>query len=379
MSVFAALLATLTLFYAGIMFRFARGLRRVLNRSGTSIRTPSPSVSVVVAARDEESNMSACLDGLLANTYPDFEVLVVDDHSTDNTAVIVRNAARNAPAERPIRLLSQSEIGEPGAKGKSAAVFTGVLHAHGEIILATDADCTVGPGWIEEMISGFAEETEMVAGPVLFETQDDWLSRLMALEFLGLVAVGAGGIGAGVPNMSNGANIAYRRDMYLARLRDVASDDIAPDETLLQILYRENPHSIAFCASPGAVVRTRPPGDVRSFVRQRIRWARTGARYPSKSLVASIAGIYLYYAMLAIVAVATFFNASLLPYLLLSLAAKIGVEASVIRPSARHFSSEHLIGLLVPGQLLQIPYVVVVGLAGAFWNVQWKGRSLVAR
>ncbi|MEM9997966.1 MAG: glycosyltransferase, partial [Bacteroidota bacterium] len=250
-----AVLLGLAAIYALLLGAFAVGYRRVL-------RTPTPPVSgedlpfvsVIVPARDEADCIGSCIDGILANDYPAdrFELIVVDDLSDDATPEIVlaridevkgvdalhevpvfagfedeESDQAAAPDSLRLRLLQMPENLERKRAHKKRAIEKGIAHARGDVILTTDADCAVPPTWLRTMMQPFGQvETQadplsdaepgvaLVSGPVLYTVHRPALLQIQALEFLGLVAVGAGAIGAGRPTLCNGANVAYRRDVF---------------------------------------------------------------------------------------------------------------------------------------------------------------------
>ena len=116
------------------------------------------SVSVVVAARDEAAHIASCLRALLAQDYSRelYEIIVVDDGSTDGTGHIVREFSGGSASVRLLRT--------EGPGSKKAALSLGIARAQGEVILTTDADCEVAPGWIRGMVSHFADGVGMVIG-----------------------------------------------------------------------------------------------------------------------------------------------------------------------------------------------------------------------
>lgn len=96
-----------------------------------------PFVSVVVAAKDEAENIESCVRTMLAQDYPDFEMIVVNDRSEDDTAEIVQGIAAEDPR---LRLISIEQLPE-GWCGKNNAMQTGVAEARGQWICMLDADC----------------------------------------------------------------------------------------------------------------------------------------------------------------------------------------------------------------------------------------------
>ena len=130
----------------------------------------APLVSVVVPARDEALNIEVCLRSVTASTYPRFEVIVVDDRSTDDTAALAR-------AVPPGRARSVDVVdGEPlpdGWLGKPWACHQGAVRARGELILFTDADTTHHPDLLGRAVAGLREERAdlmTVVGRQLMET-----------------------------------------------------------------------------------------------------------------------------------------------------------------------------------------------------------------
>ena len=206
---FSIALLLLGVYYAGLMGLFAWGFRRVLQASPVQPRAEAalPFVSVVVAARNEAASIEACLKAILANDYPAdrFELIVVDDFSDDATAALVKQhrtssavvgsaALPDVPAR--LRLIRMSDQADVPAGHKGHALACGIAAARGSLLLTTDADCRVRPGWIRAMVWCFGPDTAFVSGPVLYPTGTSLAGDLQALEFLGLIAVGAGAIGA---------------------------------------------------------------------------------------------------------------------------------------------------------------------------------------
>lgn len=146
----------------------------------------APLVSILIPARNEEHRLPACLASLRAQGYGPLEILVIDDASEDRTAEIVREAAREDPRVRSLRV----EGPPPGWSGKSFALSRGVELARGAWLLFTDADTVHAPGSVGHAL-GFAEARgldllslvsrqivkgfwERVIQPVVFGLLDRW-------------------------------------------------------------------------------------------------------------------------------------------------------------------------------------------------------------
>lgn len=355
----------------------AVGFVRVAGRRGGS--NDRPTVSVLIPARNEEKSIEGCLESVLANDYPSdrVEIIVVDDGSTDRTGELVRtyqyvHAGGMMDEREPVRLIRLDHL-EGGIAHKKRALARAVEEATGEIILTTDADCTVPEGWIGSMVSYFEGDVGMVTGPVLYRRWETVLARLQSLEFLGLVALGAGLVGIGRPHLCNSANLAYRRRAYddvggYSGLEGVTTGD---DEMLLHRMAYESAWQVRSCMDPGAAVETDPNRTLREFFLQRKRWASAHARYAHLRLTITSILCYLFY--LSIPAALLFWS----PYLFWgTLAAKIMAEACLLFPAAKQFDRGPLMALLVPAQVVYIPYILAIGIAGTLGGYTWKGRKV---
>lgn len=409
LSIFAVLLVGLALFYAGMLGAFAWGFHRVFSVEEDS-DGPAPAdgerpfVSVVIAARNEAACIADCLDAVLQSRYPAerFEVIVVDDFSTDATVARVRRFIREhervlqgsggappgaavspeAPAAHPrLRFLRMDRVADTSAGHKREALNHGISAARGPLVLTTDADCTPAPGWIGAMAGRFDADVAFVAGPVRYQLEGSGplpkrlFEQVQALEFLALQAAGAGGIGLGRPTICNSANVAYRQRVYEALYRSETLG-AADDETLIQRIAEETDQRVAFCPAPEARVETPPADGPRAFLRQRQRWASMTPRYPDLGFTLALGGVYGFYLLLLAAAVAVWW----LPALALPLAGafvlKLAAEAALLAPTCRRFGQPRLRWLMLPAQPLHALYMVGIVAAGVLGETRWKGRTV---
>lgn len=414
MAVLTVLVTALGAFYAFLLGSAAIGFLRTRDRKDRTDRLSS--VSVVVPARNEESSIAACLQSILACDYPAalLEVIVVDDASTDDTALRVREVIRDAtaattapagvglsvgtaaghahddrdtafpadarPAEAAalIRLVRMEEDPDRRAAHKKFALARGVDEARGEIIVTTDADCSVSRGWLRAIMSAFDRDTGMVTGPVLYRRGGSRFADLQALEFLGLVALGAGLVRAGRPHLCNSANLAYRRRAYYDVGGYEGSEDVTTgdDEMLLHKLAYDSPWTIRTCMHRDAAVQTDPSPSVSEFFAQRKRWASAHSRYPHLRQRLTSLLCYLMYLAAAALGVGLLIFPELGGLFAGIMTVKIVSEAALLVPAARRFGEEDLLPLLLPAQLVQLPYILIIGVAGTFGGFEWKGRRL---
>jgi cellulose synthase/poly-beta-1,6-N-acetylglucosamine synthase-like glycosyltransferase len=224
-----------------------------------------PRVSVIVAARNEESTISACVKSLVAQDYPAerFEIVVVDDHSTDATS----HAAERAAADQsvPFHVLQAPECPQGIGPKKNALAF-GIEHSAGEILLFTDADCRVPRRWIRALIEHYDTGTGAVGGAV-FPFQSAGLGgSLLWLERLLVHYSAAAAIGWGSPASASGGNLSYRRAVYeelggMACLEVSSGDDDLMVQTIARAGWR-----VRFASGRDSVVmEERTPDAARHF------------------------------------------------------------------------------------------------------------------
>ena len=136
---------------AGAMAVLVRGLLSIGLLRDVAVALPAapPRVSVVIAARDEAAGIERALDSLLAQDYPDYEVIAVDDRSGDATPQIL---ARKAAGSGRLRVVRIAEL-PAGWLGKNHALESGARAASGTLIIFADADVVMGPDVISRAVS----------------------------------------------------------------------------------------------------------------------------------------------------------------------------------------------------------------------------------
>ncbi|NVO86162.1 glycosyltransferase [Hymenobacter terrestris] len=388
-SAWGLLLLAFPALYAGQMMRLRRAWQQLpapellpLPVSSEPVATPEPTVaprfSVLVAARNEAANLPRLLADLSRQLLPadQFEVIITDDHSTDDTAALLAAAAQTTAFRlQMVRLAETAEVG----MGKKAALQAALQHARASWIVCTDADCRVGPDWLRAyaaLLDVTGPDVHFVSGPVLLTGPSTLLQGLSGLEFAGLVGTGAAGIAAGTPTMCNGANLAYRRTAFAA-VAGYAGNAHLPsgdDEFLLHKLHAAFPGSIQFLKHTAALVRTAGPPTLAALLRQRVRWASKWRHYrhlPSQRLA-----VLVLLANLAPMAglVASVWQPALLPGAAAGLSLKLAADCWFLAPVLGFLGRRRWLAYVPLLQLAYAPYALLVGLAGLRGGYEWKGR-----
>jgi cellulose synthase/poly-beta-1,6-N-acetylglucosamine synthase-like glycosyltransferase len=222
--------------------------------------TRRPSVSILIPAFNEQEIILDAIQGALAQDYPDFEVIVIDDGSTDLTPHLA--------ATTGARLIRHERN-----QGKAAALNSGLAVARGEVIVTNDADGYLDSGALAHLVVPLADPSiAAVAGQVrLFHPQGS-VRRFQVLEYdycQGLVKQ-AQYATAGTVLVAPGPVSAFRADR-LRELGGVPLDTLTED---FDLTLRIIGHGFRVAYEPRAVAYTEAPRTDAELRRQRIRWGR---------------------------------------------------------------------------------------------------------
>jgi poly-beta-1,6-N-acetyl-D-glucosamine synthase len=332
-------------------------------------------ISVIIPARNEEENIKHLLKALYKQTYTkeSFEVIVIDDHSTDKTASVVQQYAFT-------KLIQLKEDGINSYKKK--AIETGIAAATGQLIVTTDADCIPPADWLQT-IASFYKKTNaaFIAAPVVIDCGLSIVQIFQSLDFMVLQGITGASVYKKIHSMCNGANLAYERKAFyevggFAGIDTIASGD---DMLLMHKIWKKYPDRIYYLKSKDAIVATQPVNSWAAFFNQRIRWASKADKYDDKRIFAVLLLVYFFNLSLLVLPITGIFIHSSFPvfyYWLLLLAAKIIVELIFLYPVAKFFNKTKLLWLFPLFQPIHILYTIIAGLLGRFGRYTWKGRKV---
>ncbi len=339
---------------------------------------PRIKISLIVAVRDEALHINALLQSLSCQDYPSkwLEIIIVDDHSSDNTALLIEDfLTRQGNAKRMNLVLLKQENGS----GKKAALNRGIGISGGELIVITDADCTAGCRWISEMAAFYAvHKPHMILGPVRMTDGGSLFGKLQSLEFTSLISSAAGSCQAGFPLLANGANMAFTRQAYescggfTSNLQFPSGDDMF---LLMSIKNSFGSKAIRFLRSEAAIVNTPAVQGFKPFIQQRLRWVSKSRGYTDPLLIATSILVFLTNTCLLTAAFAALFIPGF-PALFMGLyLVKLLVDIPLLLSYSRVQKSSSLLWLFPVMELINAVYTVVVGIAGNIWKYEWKGRT----
>jgi len=342
-------------------------------------------ISVIIAARNEEKNIRNCIESIFKQSYPAnlFEVIVVDDNSTDSTADIV-----NSFMQSNIMLITLNNFtgNENLNSYKKKAVETAVSFAKGNLIVTTDADCIVQPEWLETIASYYEESSAVfIAAPVVYAEPSPgdsvftkFLKIFQSLDFMTLQGITGAAVYKKIHNMCNGTNLAYEKKIFyevngFEGIDEIASGD---DMLLMHKIQKLYPDKIRYLKSTNVVVQTQPAETIKEFMNQRIRWASKADKYTDPKITAVLLLVYLLNAWIFFIAICSFFFPQAFYLFLLLLLVKTAAEIFFLFPVARFFGKQKLLWWFIPSQPFHILYTLAAGWLGKFGSYKWKGRKV---
>jgi len=335
-------------------------------------------ISVIIPVRNEEQNILNLLQDLNVQSFPfsKFEVFIMNDGSTDHTAAIVEAFKENSNFS--IHLLTLPDT--PASSPKKRAIETAIEIAKGNLVVTTDGDCRVKPGWLAAISNCHtATGAKLISGPVTFNEEKSFTDHLQTVEFSSLIGSGASAIAAGFPTMCNGANLAYERAAFFDvggydGVRHIASGD---DEFLLHKIAAHYPGRVMFLKNAEAIVSTAAHQEWSMFFKQRKRWASKWKHYQSKSPL--VLALYIFLCNLSVIVSGTLWlsnhlsDSDFLILLLLKCAPEWLFLGTIL-----HFLKKTVSIFFIPLTQIFYPfYVCFFGLVAQKPEYEWKGRKLL--
>ena len=242
-----------------------------------SQQAPSPSkhgVSVIICAKNEAQNLQKNLPHILSQDYPNFEVIVVNDHSSDNSWDIILEFQKKSPTLQPINLKRESSL------GKKEALTRGIAASKYDLLLLTDADCSpASPDWITLMAGSLSDTKKIGLGYGPFYTHKGFLNTisiyetvLTAISYLSFSVVG-------LPYMGVGRNLIYQKSLFtnIGGFGDHAHLTSGDDDLFINQVA--NDKNTTMIIEPSAFVFSEAETSWQGYYYQKSRHLSTGSSY----------------------------------------------------------------------------------------------------
>lgn len=331
-------------------------------------------VSVIIAVRNEENNIEGLISLLINQNFPKdlYEVIVVDDHSSDETVNILQSLKSEHLSIVKIQL-------PDGVSSKKKAIEAGIKAAKGILIITTDADCRMNSSWIRSYASFYKKTgASFIAAPVIMDKQNTFRDIFQALDFLAMQAITGASVHKRFHTMCNGANLAYTKQAFIEVNGFEGIDEIpsGDDMLLMHKIFTRNPDKVMYMKNKEAIIATYPEASWKNFIHQRIRWASKAVHFKDKRIFYVLLLTYLLNVCFIVLSIGAIINVSWVSFLLMFILAKILIEFPFINAAAIFFGQQRLMNYFPFLQPVHIVYVIVSGWLGRFGSYQWKSRII---
>ncbi|MBM4165592.1 MAG: glycosyltransferase [Ignavibacteria bacterium] len=365
---FESLLVFFTLLYFADIFWLWLGLRKCVRASENNAVDSLPSVSIVVAARNEESNILACLHSLSQIIYPrdKLEIIIVDDRSTDSTQEIISAFIKNHSEFKIVRICSEGDK----IRGKANALAVALDSAQGDIFMFTDADCCVTSEWVHATINEFQNDVGIVGGYTVLRVQSTF-EGIQSLDWILNFSVSAAMAGRNLPITVIGNNFSIRRNVYelVGGFRGIPFS-VTEDYAMVQAVVQRTSYRVKFFLSKNTLVESYPCKTWHQLFSQKQRWAVGAMNMVPHGVFVIGIGYVTHFLMLLGIMFAS-------PMILLcTFAVKLLSDIFFLSKPLSEFRIFSRLQYLFPFELYYIVYGFLFPFLAVFTkNVMWKERK----
>jgi len=236
-----------------------------------------PPVSVVICAKNEAVNLRQYLKVVLIQQYPQFEVIVVNDQSSDNTLdVLVEYYKRNTN----MKLVNIEPNAQKPYAGKKYALMKGIEMATFDTIVVTDADCRPATThWLAKMVGTYLQDTKIVLGHSPYEKGKGFLNKIIryenfitAMQYLGFATMGT-------PYMGVGRNMSYKKEILKGFTGFEDNKTLLTGDDDLLVNAAATGRNTEICIDKDAFMYTKPANTFSQWLNQKKRHLRSGFKY----------------------------------------------------------------------------------------------------
>jgi glycosyltransferase involved in cell wall biosynthesis len=251
---------------------------KVLSRKAKNVAPTQPSVSVIICARNESENLSAHLPIILEQEYPNYEVIVVNDCSSDDSEDVLKHFSGLYPHLRSTLIKEDEKF----THGKKLAMTVGIKAAKNEWLLFTDADCIPeNRQWIATMASHFTDKNQIVLGYGGYKARKSFLNKLIRFDTFFIALQYLGFAKCRMPYMGVGRNLAYRKSLFVRNRGFASHSHIASGDDDLFINEAANGSMTDVEYSINAHTRSNPKTTYAAWKAQKKRHLSTAKYYKS--------------------------------------------------------------------------------------------------
>ncbi len=280
----------IAIIYSVKIIAFSAGWFSLKKSPQTHIPEKNPFISVIVPVCNEENNILKCLKSLINQTYKEFELIIINDYSTDKTKDIIEDFIKCTGVKNVILISKSTE-----KKGKKTSLHLGAKYAKGDYIATTDGDCYMDKNWLKVIAWYFySKNADMLLGPVSLSYNNSIFSKLQSLEFMSLIGVTAGAASISHPVMANAANLSFKKTDFLEfKNNETGKEYASGDDIFFMHWLKHKKKKISFIKNNDATVFCKTEKTIKNFFNQRQRWGGKTFAYEDIMSLSTAAVVFL--------------------------------------------------------------------------------------
>jgi len=338
--------------------------------------TPKTKFSIVIPFRNEAQYLPALLESILGLNYPKsmFEIILVNDESTDNSVEIITSNTLN---NQNLKNISLIDTVRKTKSPKKDAISHAIRFAKYDWIVTTDADCSLPKYWLDVFDNYIQKNnSNLLVAPVSFRGAGSFFERFQLLDVLSLQGTSIGSFGISKPFLCNGANLAYTKAIFNTLSGFEGNTHIASgdDVFLLEKALKYDANKVSYVKHEHLIVTTNPEANFKDLISQRVRWASKTTSY--KSAFGKLTGfiVLLMNALLVCLPLLYILQIVNLKPVIYVVFIKILIDFLLLFKTARFFGQERYLSSYIFSSILYPFFSVYVVFISMFTAYKWKGR-----
>lgn len=344
--------------------------------------TEKTTFSIIIPFRNEAENLDVLLNSISKLNYPKhlFEVILVNDASEDNSIEIIKKVLDTKSSKYDFTRTDISILNNKRTSNspKKDAITTAIHNSKYDWIITTDADCILPKQWLK-VFDAFIEQKQpkLIVAPISYYKVNSFFKMFQLLDILSLQSATVSGFGLRQPFLCNGANLAYKKEKFIALNGFDGNNNIASGDDIffMEKMLNSFPKDIQYLKNYDAIVYTTPEPSFKSMFYQRVRWAAKTSSY--NNWFGKLVGftVFLMNAMLIIAFALVISGISDLIYLVSAFALKSILDAIFIYKSAKFHKQLFCLKYYVLSSFIYPFFSVFVVMYSLFFSYKWKGRQ----
>lgn len=348
---------------------------RKKNHLPAELKTSDNFISIIVSLKNEENNVVEFIHQLEKQNFPgdSFELIVVDDASSDNTLQLLKTTLINSSIT--YRIIEQAEH-----IGKKKNIALGISEAKGNIIVTTDADVIYRhKNWLKRVSEYFnTNSCDMLIMPIDYLDSNNLLTQFQIIENVALTAINIGYTSINQAFMCNGANLAFTKKAYesVNGYQSHLSISSGEDVLLLEDIKKQDSGKIIYGYHSDLIVKVNSVTNIKDFISQRVRWAYKAKFNPNKLNVGLGLLIMSANMIFLALAVAIIKQSSTIGYLSIFATSKFIFDFLLLLLASDFLKRNSKLIWLIPFECIYWAYSFLIGGLSIFWKPKWKGNKI---